>query len=170
MGEKRRVPGSTLKVDVDKQRAFQQGGRGKLRRKPRSRLKSFPGSKRLRKDWRPAVFARYGPRCVVTGLPAEQAHHVVALNVILRAHHLTVEQRHQLAYDPENGAPVTADAHERHENASRRITRSELRLQHVEWAERHGFGWYLDRIYPVESDSGPNAESGPLGAPGIGEA
>jgi hypothetical protein len=111
--------------------------------KARGRRSRVPGLR----GFTQRVFALYGDRCVVCHGKAVQAHHVVPLRTLFaRGEDYALEA----GGDARNGAPICVACHESHENASRRIRRSELPVGVIRWAQQEDFGWYIDRpgIYP----------------------
>lgn len=70
-------------------------------------------------------------------------HHVVPKQLLRRDH------RHEVVFDPDNGITVTETVHTRHENAALRIRRDQLPERALAFAERHGYGVYIERIYPI---------------------
>lgn len=83
---------------------------------------------------------RYSPRNM-------QAHHVVSKQELKK------RGRTPLLWDRRNALPLCADCHERHENASRRVSLSALTPENVEFA-REVLGdyadYYLERYYATE--------------------
>jgi hypothetical protein len=110
---------------------------------PRREERSIPGAN----GYTQRVFAIYGVRCMVCGAKAVHAHHVVPKRTIVARG----EADFPLVYDARNGFPICPACHERHEKAFRRIWRHELAFAHVDWAESNGFGWVIERYYPVRT-------------------
>lgn len=119
--------------------------------------------------WRAAVFRMHGDRCVVTGEPAEQAHHVIPLAYLLD--HIPArlrdegldgkqleERLRQIARDPRNGMPLTELAHTRHERALARVPWELLAPSHRLFAAELGLTWLLERTYPKGAPPGPSGE------------
>jgi cytochrome c1 len=110
----------------------------------------IPGSR----GWTQRVFTLYGRECLACPpedrRPAVQGHHVVPLQRILKADHLTADEIDALAYDARNGMPVCFECHGDHESYARRISRDQLSPEHFEWADEHGFGLVVRdrRMYP----------------------
>lgn len=161
-GPQRRTP---LRADADKLRAFVQRGRVPISRhqmraapwrKP-NELEPSPAAMAL---WRKVVCALDGERCIITGLVSAghedrgfHAHHVVPSRT-LRARGL-----HAYRCDPRLGVWLSADAHERHEDASRRVPWTALpaRVWNIarELDELDGTSWATDlilRLHPVRRD------------------
>lgn len=146
--------GKGLRSDPAKQRAWQQRSREKalaaqVKKRnppPRREDRRFPGAR----GWTRRVFTLYGYRCVVCGDPAKHGHHAVPRQKIIRADHLSDEERTELAYDARNGVPVCEGCHDLHERAHRRIPRACLPAGVVEWAIDYGFLSVIERTYPVK--------------------
>lgn len=141
-----------LTVDPSKVADWQQRSRTPLRVDPAKRQNWRAANPQFRRSRVPGlrgftqrVFTLYGNRCVVCGGRAVQAHHAIALRTLFAR---SEADGKALGADARNGVPVCALDHARHENASRRIRRSELPLGVIAWAEEHDFGWFIDRTYP----------------------
>lgn len=72
-----------------------------------------------------------------------QAHHVVTQQQLRKA------DRHDLLWDPNNGATVCEKAHRRHTLAVERLPRYLLPSRCIEFARKHGFEGILSRYYPA---------------------
>lgn len=135
-----------------KVRDFQRRARKPLNRRalmagnPRKRRSSSPGAT----GWTQRVFTLYGSRCLVCGKKAHHGHHVVPRQRIMRADHLTQEERELREYDARQGIPICHTDHAAHELASRRIPRRCLPEAVIEWAYDNGFATTIDdrRLYP----------------------
>lgn len=124
--------GRELRADAEKVREFLRRGRGSLERAP---LKRTGGMRRASRaegpltpaGWRQAVHDASEGRCLMTGTrsrdvddPRFHPHHCLAKRE-LRARGLL-----GYVWDARNGIWVSADVHERHENASKRIPAERL--------------------------------------------
>lgn len=109
-------------------------------------------------DWLQRVTDLHGLWCLITGRPAQQAHHVIEADFIrreLRALGRPVVR--QALGDPRNGMPITARAHEMHTNWIRRIKRPEIPDSVWEYARdmdallgRESFTCRLEHDYPED--------------------
>ena len=122
--------------------------------KPRRESRRAPGAT----GWTQRVFKLYGRRCVVCKGRAAQGHHAVPRQVIVARE----GEGSPLEYDARNGVPVCVDCHLAHETSavgrnaatgelySRRIRYERLPQGVIDWADDHGFAWYLAKVdvYP----------------------
>ncbi len=94
------------------------------------------------RGWTQRVFTLYGRRCLVKdcGKKAVQAHHIVPRQMIADK----FGEEHPLCYDQRNGFPICKRCHEQHELGVKRIRFRDLPELALEWAEDHGFGWYIE--------------------------
>lgn len=88
--------------------------------------------------------------CVVHEYPTDcegdfEAHHVITQQQLRKA------GRHDLLWDPRNGATVCELAHRRHTRAIKRIPLDRLPARCVSFASAYGFAWLLDRYYAKSS-------------------
>lgn len=86
-------------------------------------------------------------RCVECGRRTRrvQAHHVLTQQILRNAAgRLKLDYERFLRWHPLNGVPVCPDDHEAHTNASRRLSRSKLPTETIEFAELLGLDHRLD--------------------------
>jgi hypothetical protein len=112
--------------------------------RPKGRRRRTPRDRFVPRDWTRRVFELHGAVCVVTGQRAQQAHHGLPVQLLIR------EGLAEFAGDPRGGVPVTKRVHERHETAHERILLSCLPASVFELAAELGLDWYLEdeRVYP----------------------
>lgn len=99
-----------------------------------------------RLDFKVRVVALDDAACVFHDLPEDcdgdlQAHHVVTQQQLRKA------GRHDLLWDPSNGATVCEKAHRRHTLAVARLPYRVLPARCIAFARRHGFEDILSRYY-----------------------
>jgi 5-methylcytosine-specific restriction endonuclease McrA len=93
-------------------------------------------------EYRRADWQSVAGRCVMCGNPQTVRHHIVEQQT------LKVEGLAHLLNCPDNALTICAQCHSSHHAWRRRIPRSALPLAALEFAERNGLGWWIDRFYP----------------------
>lgn len=99
-----------------------------------------------REHFKRAVLTLDNCECIVHEYPTDcegdlQAHHVITQQQLRDA------GRHDLLWDPADGATVCELAHRRHHSGSLRISRERLPRRAVRFAEMHGLTYLLERFY-----------------------
>mgnify|MGYP001602712452 CR=1 FL=1 len=84
---------------------------------------------------------RSNGRCVITGLKAADAHHVIPQQMCRR--------RGIPVWDHRNGIALCKRTHDRHHSRLELIPYSVLPSSVLEFAAEHELGWYLERFYPT---------------------
>lgn len=98
------------------------------------------------RGWTQRVLTLYGRRCLVKdcGKKAVHGHHIVPLQMLKSR----FGEIHPLCYDQRNGFPICKRCHEQHELGVKRIRFRDLPELALEWAEDHGFKWYIQPTGP----------------------
>lgn len=121
----------------------------KSRLSVRNGIKPVARAKGARWDglaWQRSVAEMHGVWSLVSGLPAETAHHACTKQTL----------RHELGYgdayerairDPRNGVPLTNREHDRHHSRSEPLGLSVLPESVFVFADELGLGWWLLRTY-----------------------
>lgn len=158
MSDKVSVPGSTLKVDPEKARAFNQRGRGSLTRNGRRpKLANGVADRHAREAFKRAVTRLPCARC--GNKRGNQAHHVLAQQHIkshvqglrLADNAAAAKLLRRLLWDPDNGLSLCERCHHRHEyTPGGRLPREMVPAAAWAFARRLG-SWAvarLERDYP----------------------
>ena len=120
------------------------------RRTPIQRSRAIRANKNLRasereqaRAWRDAVMRSTGGLSIISGLPAEEAHHVIPKGV-LRRRGLSAH-----VWDARNGVPLTRREHERHTTRVEPLLLSILPAAAFDFATQHGLEWHVKKHYPT---------------------
>lgn len=101
-------------------------------------------------EWKRAVVALDGSRCVVHDDPADCELPLVAHHSVYQKH-LRGYGFHDRIWDWRGGVTVCQSAHRRQHSGRETIPRNRLPVRCVTFIRETVGGWYLDRYYPEES-------------------
>lgn len=127
-----------------------------------SRISADPNVE-LPRVFREAAFRRSSGLCVVSGQPADDAHHVIPkqslrklVSTRARQDGLGQTERREflgrILWDVRNGVAVSRVVHDRHTKAVERIPRSALPKCAIEFAQELGLLWMIERDYPERTE------------------
>lgn len=117
--------------------------RSAIKRKPRKRRHD----PELAAAWFMTVLAKNHGRCIVTGVKATEAHHVIPKGWLWNRR-WDFDDIQAVMWDPRNGVPLAHRVHERHTGATKsesKIPRYALPAEAFEFAEEHGITWKLEQ-------------------------